>query len=56
MWADIVTGESDWSEVAFLVAIVLAGIAGFLAWPEKTIVTTLGWLAVAAVATGLLLL
>ena len=56
MLADIVTGETDWADVMFLVALVLAVVAAFIAWPQRTLTNVCGWLAVAAVAFGLLLL
>jgi len=56
MIADIVSGELDWADVCFLVAAILAVVAAVIAWPEKTVATTLGWAAVAAVAIGWLLL
>ena len=56
MLADIVSGEIDCADVMFLVALILAVVAAFLAWPQRTLTTVCGWLAVAAVALGLLLL
>ena len=56
MLADIASNETDWADILFLVAIVLGLVAGFMAWPDKTVKDVCGWLAVAAVAFGLLLL
>ena len=52
MLADIFTGEVEAAEIAFLVALILGVIAAFLAWPERKLTSTLGWLAVAAIALG----
>ena len=56
MLADIVSGEVDAADVMFLVALILAVVAAFLAWPQRTVTNVCGWAAVAAIALGLLLL
>ena len=60
MIAEIFTGENDWADVAFAVAVVLAVVAAVLA--RGTVVKAssyaipLGFLAVAFIAFGLCLL
>ena len=56
MLADIVRGEVDWADVVFLIALILAVVAAFIAWPQRTLTNVCGWAAVAAIALGLLLL
>ena len=55
MIADIFTGETDAADFLFLIAAVLAAVVAFMRWPEQQITGTLGWLAVGAIAFGLLL-
>jgi hypothetical protein len=56
MLADIVSGELDWADVMFLCAAILAAVAAVVAWPQRTVSSTLGWAAVCALAIGWLLL
>ena len=55
MIADIFSGETDVADFLFLVAAILAAVVAFMRWPEQQIHGTLGWLAVGAIAFGLLL-
>lgn len=58
--ADIAAGETGTADVLFLVAVILAVVAALFAyatWAETTKLSApLGWLALAALALGLLLL
>lgn len=56
MIADIASGESDWADVMFLIAAVLAVVAAWNAWPQRKMDGTLGWLSVALLAIGWMLL
>ncbi len=60
MIADITHGHVDAADVAFLVGLVLAVLAGLLTltprWQEHAGRQLLGWLAVGAICLGLLLL
>lgn len=55
MLAEIFTPERDWADVLFLIAIILAVVAGWASWPQKSMASMLGWFAVAAIAFGLML-
>lgn len=52
MLADIASGHSDAADILFLVAAILAVVAAWSAWPEQKMTSTVGWLAVAALAVA----
>lgn len=59
--ADIAHGHVDFADVCFLIAGILGVIAGFIALTSEsaraaTVVTPLGWFAVAFLAVGFLAL
>lgn len=58
--ADVASGETDLADIAFLVAVVLAVVAGVAASGKAAVLAgwaiACGWFAVAALALGLLLL
>ena len=58
--ADIFTGEVDAADVFFLIATILAVVAAGLAWSTRADAlrhaTPVGWLSVACLAFGFLLL
>lgn len=55
--AELVAGEADWSDVFLLVAVVLFVAAAVVAYkPSNQYHPLVGYLAAAALATGLLLL
>ena len=60
MIADIATGETDWADIAFLVAVIIAAAAALIMWRPGPTADRYGGplvaVAVAAVALGLLLL
>ena len=61
MVADITSGNTDLADVAFLVALILGVLAGVLAIPRADPPSSswsafVGWLAVAALGLGLLVL
>ena len=59
MLADIASGEVDTADVVFLIAVIVAVVAAALAAttaPQNRFAAPLGWLAVALVAFGFLLL
>jgi hypothetical protein len=58
--ADIASGETDWADLAFLVALIVAVVAAVVMWrpgpPADRYGGPLAAAAIAAVALGLLLL
>lgn len=59
MLADIASGNVDAADIFFLIAVILAVIAGILAITKNAaghLVQGLGWFAVACAAFGLLML
>ena len=60
MLADIASGDTGAADIAFLVGLVLAVVAGLFATVRRLSAGSyhigVGWLAVAAIALGLLLL
>lgn len=56
LWADIAHGHTDAADILFLIAAVLAVVAAWNAWPQRKVDGVLGWIAVACIALGWLLL